>query len=631
VDELKIPFDYHKNLEYRSWILQKGRDDSGFARSLRQMLAECSAETISWWMSVFCYTYNPMFIKKMRVPFILWDFQISDIIEPIVKHINMGEDLLCKKSRKMGFTWTSLGVLTAFFLYYPEPFSSLLISRGEKLVDSTGNPDSLFWKVKYLIGDQPLWLLPSRDDIIRRSVKCHMDNPENGAVMDGEATTKNMSAGGRRNVIFLDEFARVERGLDTKALSATRDATPCRIFGSTSEGRGTEFYNIEQGGTTACIYIHWSKHPEGRKGLYKERADGTVEVIDDYEGEVELYRGTDDNKDVVVEKHAFPDNYPFLAAVNDPELRRAYPLRSPWFDSQCNRRPSIQEIAQQLEMDDGKAGVGVFDDMVLDRVEEKDCMDPIVVGRLPWKYNPHTETVEYMEFEPSPDGDMGLWCELGSGGRPPQLARYVLGCDISHGTGASNSTAVAYNVVTGEQVLEYATPHKTPEQFAQVVVAICKWLGGIGETLLCWEKNGPGSNFGMELHKLGWHKVYREGKTTGWHSNTGSKREVMSDLRSSLARGDCVPRSHAFLQEARQYIEDDVGNIIIARVADMKSGAREAHGDRVIAHAICNMMFHKVSKKIDAHLVLSPPEGSWEWRRRRREKKKRNREYWSAV
>ena len=642
--DLQAPTDKQKNLEYRLKVLRRGKEDEGFARSVRQMLAECTPETIRWWLTTFCWIYDPMRITGMVMPFIVWDFQFTDIITPQVKHINIGEDILFKKSRKMGFTWTTIGVLCNYFLFYPEPFSSMLISRNENLVEDPGDPDALFWKFDYLIKRQPLWLVPGRDTILSKGKrKLHRENSRNGAVTDGEATTQHMSAGGRRNVIMLDEFARVERGVDSAALNATRDATPCRIFGSTTEGRGTEFYKIEQSGTTACIYTHWSKHPEHSKGLYKVRPDGTIEHLDNFEGKVKLYRGAKETesgeKEEVTEEFYYPDDYPFRSAVNDSAIERQYRLRSPWFDSQCNRRPSVQEIARALEMDDGKAGEGFFDEMVLERVKENHAQPPLHVGYIDHAYNYVTETVEVGEgfVEDHERGNLMLWCELMPDGRPPQLAKYVMGCDISRGTGASNSTVAIYNAVTKEQVGEVATPHMNEQDFAQYVVAIAKWFGGVINPVINWEVNGPGNNFGPELKKLGWYHIHRGARTgqkklvEGWHSNTASQPREFSQLRSALARGEILPKSKMFLDECAEYVTDNVGRLIISRVAEASSGARESHGDRVTGHVCAMLAMEGIDTTINPVMAANPPEGSIAWLEQREKRMERQNDPWEPI
>lgn len=637
--DLVAPKDPRENMEYRIEILRKGRDDKGFAKAMRQMLGEPDPEMIRWWISTFCWAYHPMDMENMRRPYIVWDFQLEKIIKPEVDHIQRGSDLLVKKTREMGFTWTTLATLCYYFLYSNEPFASLLISRRESLVDNPGNPDSLFWKLDYMIQDQPNWLLPQKEDIFKKRRKLHHYNSVNGAVTDGEATTENMAAGGRRNVIFLDEFSRVQRGLDTKALSATRDATPCRIFGSTSEGRGTEFWNIEQSRKVACVYIHWSEHPDKKEGLYKETRGGDIQKLDDFRGEVELHRGTEKTEggDTIdkVETVKFPEEYPFDSAVNDPALRNAYRLRSPWFDSQCNQRSSLQEIAQQLEMDDGRAGEGFFDELVLERLKENHGRDPDYVGNIDFDYRADTDSVVLKGgfIEEPVNGIVKVWGDL-MNNRLTQATKYVVGCDISRGSGASNSTLVAYNARTKMQVIEVATPNMTPEEFARLSVAICLWIGGVRQPYLNFEVNGPGVLFHKEVIKLRYYSLFKMKRASGeekygWHNNRSVRYRAFGDLRSDLARGNVVPVSKDFLTECGEYVIDGTGDLVIGRISDKNTSAREAHGDRVVAHVCARMALEKSGPVIDNEWMPDPPKGSIAWWEQRERRIKSGKERWA--
>ena len=76
--------------------------------------------------------------------------------------------------------------------------SFLLVSRVQDYVDKPGNPKALFWKIDFLLNNFPPWLKPRgyREANHRRLL--HIENPENGSVIDGESTTGNVSRGDRR-------------------------------------------------------------------------------------------------------------------------------------------------------------------------------------------------------------------------------------------------------------------------------------------------------------------------------------------------------------------------------------------------------------------------------------------------
>jgi hypothetical protein len=113
--------------------------------------------------------------------------------------------------------------------------------------------------------------------------------------------------------------------------------------------------------------------------------------------------------------------------------------------------------------------------------------------------------------------------------------------------------------------------------------------------LLGWEVNGAGAAMHHDFDRIGYTEVYRQraigqssetrtGKV-GWHSTRRSKRTLLADLSRCLAQGEVVVRSVDALKEMLDYIILDDGSIEAASVRDMTSGARESHGDRVIAIA----------------------------------------------
>ena len=67
---------------------------------------------------------------------------------------------------------------------------------------------------------------------------------------------------------MLDEFAAVDQG--HRVLSATRDATACRVFNSTHEGTSTAYYDLTRG-SIKKLRLHWSQHPLKAAGLYTRR------------------------------------------------------------------------------------------------------------------------------------------------------------------------------------------------------------------------------------------------------------------------------------------------------------------------------------------------------------------------
>ena len=60
----------------------------------------------------------------------------------------------------------------------------------------------------------------------------------------GESANPNASRSGTYNAIFMDEMAFMSNAATIN--SAAASATPCRIFNSTPNGQGNEFYRMRE-------------------------------------------------------------------------------------------------------------------------------------------------------------------------------------------------------------------------------------------------------------------------------------------------------------------------------------------------------------------------------------------------
>ena len=196
-------------------------------------------------------------------------------------------------------------------------------------------------------------------------------------------------------------------------------------------------------------------------------------------------------------------------------------------------------------------------------------------------------------------------------GRPRQDHNYIVSCDISRGTGASNSVATITDVNTSEQVGSYVNPFIDVTDFAELAVALCLWCGGgTKSAYLMWEGNGPGDTFRNRIRKMHYSFVYYKvdnkkktrkrssNKVYGWWSSdgiNGTKPMLLSDfdaaLSESLVKHKRFPHyiihDIQLVRELRDYIFlGDRSAIGLSSQATETSGARFAHGDRVISAAM---------------------------------------------
>ena len=499
---------------------------------------------------------NPLAPGEKLLPFILWPYQ-EETIRLIYESITEGKDLLIDKSRDMGATWMVLAVLWALWLLTPERAFNVM-SRKAECVDRTGDPDCLLWKIDWLNRWLPGWLTPP----IERNYM-HIKNLRNGSTIHGESANTSAGHSGRNEAAFIDEASRIE-GL-SEILTGMADNTPCRLFCSTPNGVGSYdlagnltgncFGALRFGGKTKARSLHWTLHP-------------------------------------------------VKSANKKPIVRNGrIAWTSPWYEAECRRRASRKEIAEQLDLDYLGSGDMFFDADVLATIRTQQIRKPKHSGTVRYEVEAIVDGKAYkarrMVWAEDPAESVQLYESLIDddlyGPRPSQLCVYAAFADISHGTGASNSVLTVVNVGTGEQVLEYATPHKSPEAFARDCTALLVWVGGQVPCLTGWEANGPGEIFGREFHRFGYRHVYGNTDTSipwepadsriGWYSSREKKLRLFGDLRAALARGEVIVRSSATLGELEQCVKYPNGGVGPSHLVAEPEGARLGHGDRNVALA----------------------------------------------
>jgi len=561
-----VPKDRRKNIEFRRKILRLAHAN----RELQHILwLMCSHDPL-FCINTFGWTYDPR--KKVnRIPFITYAYQ-DDAILTLVKAVEDGEDALIEKSRDMGASWLCLYAFDWFFIFQPMT-SFLLVSRKEDLVDKTEDPDALMWKLDFLHENLPSWLRPNV-----HATKLHRYNMDNGSTIDGSSTTGDVGRGGRRKACLLDEFASVDDG--HAVLNATRDMTNCRLFNSTPKGQANAFYDMRENPGVANLRMHWTLHPEKAQGLY-------------YSDEDQKYR-------------------------------------SPWYDKQCERAAHPMEIAQELDIDYLGSDYQFFDELVLKAYRAEHIRPPYMVGEL--GYN---EKLEPEDFSEGPKGRMQLWMYLDTKDEPPRDRKYTVAADIATGTGASNSVIVASDDLTQEKVLEFVSPHVEPYELGKIAVVIARWLGG---AYMIWEANGPGRTFGRAVIESGYRNIYfrqedkgltpKPSDVPGWYATKENKLDLLGSYRKVLKTGEFINRSREALNECSQYVFMANGTVAHSRSANTidPSGARENHGDRVTADALCwkatrgRKQIEKVARPV--------PVRSFEARRRIRRHEREEKQYW---
>lgn len=532
--------------------------------------------------------------------------------------IDEGYNVGIEKSRMEGATEILCKLLALYWLLSPD-FVALVGSRKEELVDNAtdiingklvGYHKCLFHKILYAINYLPSYLKPNW-------AKTHLrfQNLDNNSCIGGESTNESFGAGDRAAVAAVDEIARVEPNVAQAIIDNINDTAPCCIYNTThwNWGAAHPYYKLLKSGRIKVVKLGWENNPEKNGGGYFSPKKGVIEIKD-----LDYYRKT------------YPsifNNGQFSAPFQLAEFEEQFAsvglkfqadggeknwgcMRSVWFDRQELRR-SKKDIAQNiLRIPEGSSDM-VFDYGTMMRIRNTFVRPPDYQGEIDFKRGKRGYIESPFFMSSGSKGRLKWWGQLLKN-RPDQTHNYVVGCDISRGTGASNSVASILDVNTSELVGVYADPYTDITDFAEIVVALCKWCGGGSkQPFLIWEATGPGETFGKKILKLGynfvWHKKEERRQETGdrrqnkwgWDSTkgaNGTKIKLVWELDSALMESVRQEKfsswltiyDESLLNELESYVyfegRADVGQ---ALEQTDSSGAKSAHGDRVIATGLC--------------------------------------------
>lgn len=595
-----VPKDVDANLRFRQSVLEYGGSGEAAARELAMM---CSRD-ILFYINTFLWLFEARDDQRPVIPFVTFEVQdevLLAIDEAIGKH-----DLCMDKSRDEGATYMCMAALLRRW-HFREMFAGGCVSRTEDDVDKPGDPKSLYWRLDFFLEHMPKWLLPQY-----KRTQMRLENLENGSTIIGASTTGNMFRGGRLAAMLIDEYAAFDAGTDYKALYSTQAVTPCRLFNSTVQGTGNAYYEVREMPSIKKVILDWKRDPRKNVGLYTSLG-GKLELID------EAYW------------------------LDDPERAGAYKFvldgktRSPWYDDECARTPIPQLIAQEIDRDAQASGFQFFGKEATDTHERLYARVPMQEGSL--EYDP--ETCQPLEFRDEVDGLLKLWCNLTAHGTPSRDRTYVVGADVSAGTGASNSCLTVFDTQTGEQVAEFTTPHMEPDDLAEMASAVGWWFcdsGGAPAMIIGESNGGLDQQFHKRLIYLSYPGLfYRRDERKvgavvsdipGWASSAGNKVELLKEFSRALRTSECILHSPSCIEELREYVwfpDQTVGHARSRNRID-PSGARTNHGDQVMAAALAWRVAHGQIAATEKTPEIRP--GCLAYRIQKREQAAERATYW---
>jgi hypothetical protein len=576
----QVPKELAKNLKFRRYVIRECDADPERARAVVKM---CEDDLL-FYVNVFCWQSNPQLFGQEVGPFITWEYQDQALLQTIRRLCDERDDILWEKSREMGATWMALIAFDWLSLFHRNK-KFLCISHSEHAVDRAADPDSLFWKIRFMHDRLPEW--------ITRGVKTRkmgFDFPHTQSSINGAASTGRSGVGGRATAVMLDEFSKQREAREINAQTA--DTGP-RLFIGTHYELASEFHLLTQRPDMKKIVMHWTQHPEKWKGAYRyDEEKNRIEVLDtDYDYPV----------DYQFERTAKPVGGPFPG------------VRSVYYDRECTRRANDRDVAIHLDISPTESQWNFFDTMTIRVLRAQYATPPLWEGELDFDY----DSCKPIALIPRAGGLVKMWLRPLHDGTMP-AGRYFAGADISSGMGATPSCFTVADHL-GNKVVEYATAMVSPEDFAPVTVSLCRLFAREDGTPaeFAWEESGPGSVFRKHVLSTGFNNYYcRESHTTygttprskiaGWYPSPKAKLELLTDYRSALYKRWFVNPSDKALEECTQfrYTADGMVEHSSENTTSTPTDARDNHGDRTIADALCSMLVTKSRR--DAEVKKEP-------------------------
>ena len=581
-------------------------------KRFRDALYQACMEDVLFFCAFALWVIEPR-SKHKQQPMIPWSHQEPVILamdETITEAMETQHpvSLTLKKSRAQGGTYVYLAV-TMYRALKESGFTTGLVTRNEKLVDSNVNDSAVMYKVAWMLDRLPAWMLPEG---YTRNTTDHVIRLPNESGWSGYSATGDVARGGRTSIFCFDEPGSEEfvaGNQDYKMLSSVAHVSNCIFLVSTFGVDSGVFYESATDPDNPRVYnLSWKDNPDHSKNMYIVKAGVAVAFKPEEQGAVNDYIATHQREIKTIERrgHKIEGH-----------------IQSPWYNAhrlQPGATPRF--IARELD-EDCKGEVGkVFNPDLLDRMKRQHCQGPVWVG------NPvfDSETCKLVGLIPREDGLLKLWFRPGIDNTPP-LGPFTAGCDISSGgVGAysSNSVLTALDDRTGEQVLEYTIKGLEPRPFARRVVGLCMWLRN---ALLGWEDSGVSGGFAKEIMEVLYYgNVFfrnvtqlgsqKKSRKPGWPCRDADKADMFEMMALAMEQGKFTPRSEEMIVELGEYEWD--GSSIVHAPSKNKGASDKNHADRAISAAGAWLVFNtdNVAVKLDTseETGQTPDYGSFLWR-----------------
>ena len=560
----RVPLDLAQNRVFRQRIQKTSNVKD------RRTLWKMCREDLLFYVSTFVNLFDAgdMTGKPGAVPFVPYEFQV-ECFTAMWQAMHEGErkSVRGKKPRRIGFTYMVVSLFEHCWHFFPD--RHLLIgSRREEEVDgsatlSKGGPFTGEWsklmpKFDFIHIYQPSWMWPPgyRPRVEPFRVRMKLMNPANGSIIWGTSSAGTAGRQERGFAAFWDEAAHTDNLYDI--IGGLSEFAPCKIWVSSIGNLDHAFSTtLKESPDVVQLSPEWWMHPEYSK-------DMTIDAETGARSSPWLERKLD-------------------SIGNDPVI--------------ANR----EYFADESQQEGGYYSPDTYRKLLGTSDKPGTVCEPALRGELDIIDTPEGPRVT--RFCEQPNGRWFLWLNLDHSGRPSRHTRYAGGWDIAAGStdtggrGASNTVGAFGDLMNGEKVAQFVTHGKRPKEVARIAVAAHEWFqGNDGRgAFMVPERNGnPGDEFVEAVNKdYGFTHIYTELSTrgkeskVGWYKSKESGHRAFGAHQDMLCDGRYTERSEECVKEMRHYEWNPTPKSApihsASRLARDPSGARENHGDRVMA------------------------------------------------
>jgi phage terminase large subunit len=232
-------------------------------------------ETLADFINAWGYTIDPRLVSEGKNPVLAFSLfpKQREMIRWLIGCWVDSKPGVVVKSRDVGASWVAMALLASLCIFR-NGFAAGIGSAVEIKIDRTGDPDTLFYKVRSFLEHLPAEF-NAGFSIDTCSADKRVSFPLSGSSITGEAGDQ-AGRGGRKAIFIVDESAHFEHPkIIDKNLSAN---TKCRIDMSSVNGMANSFYTRAHNPAIRRFDFTWRDDPRKDQAWYDQQCAELDEI-----------------------------------------------------------------------------------------------------------------------------------------------------------------------------------------------------------------------------------------------------------------------------------------------------------------------------------------------------------------